>query len=87
MKGESGPKIWSKDVVDGKQVNIPVLIFIEYRRTKKAIPAGKWISVQLYEKKYRRKTILYFELGYDKYFYFRDVYLDDVKLPRKVRNI
>jgi hypothetical protein len=28
MEGESGPKARSKDVVDGKQVNIPVLIMV-----------------------------------------------------------
>ena len=36
MEGESGPKARPKGVVDGKQVNIPVLIFDWYRGTKKA---------------------------------------------------
>jgi hypothetical protein len=36
MKGESGPKARPKGVVDGKQVNIPVLKFVEYRGTKQA---------------------------------------------------
>jgi hypothetical protein len=35
MEGESGPKARPKGVVDGKQVNIPVLIFVWYRGTKK----------------------------------------------------
>ena len=34
--GESGPKARPKGVVDGKQVNIPVLIFVGNRGTKKA---------------------------------------------------
>ena len=34
MEGESGPKARPKGVVDGKQVNIPVLIFVWYRGTK-----------------------------------------------------
>jgi len=36
MEGESGPKARPKGVVDGKQVNIPVLILDWYRRTKEA---------------------------------------------------
>jgi hypothetical protein len=35
MEGESGPKARSKDVVDGKQVNIPVLFYTWYQGTKK----------------------------------------------------
>ena len=36
MGGESGPKARPKGVVDGKQVNIPVLIYIGYRGTEEA---------------------------------------------------
>ena len=32
-------------MIDGKQVNIPVLVFIEYRGTKEAKLAEDWISV------------------------------------------
>ena len=34
MEGESGPKARPKGVVDGKQVNIPVLLYVWYRRTE-----------------------------------------------------
>jgi hypothetical protein len=36
MKGESGPKARPTGVVDGKQVNIPVLRYVQYRGTKQA---------------------------------------------------
>ena len=34
MEGESGPKARPKGVVDGKQVNIPVLLSVWYRGTE-----------------------------------------------------
>jgi hypothetical protein len=43
MEGESGPKARPKGVVDGKQVNIPVLILDWYRGTKKAKVSQNWI--------------------------------------------
>ena len=43
MEGESGPKARSKGVVDGKQVNIPVLILISYGGTKEAKVGQYWI--------------------------------------------
>jgi hypothetical protein len=43
MEGESGPKARSKGVVDGKQVNIPVLILISYGGTKEAKVGQDWI--------------------------------------------
>ena len=43
MEGESGPKARPKGVVDGKQVNIPVLVFDWYRGTKKAKVNQYWI--------------------------------------------
>ena len=69
MEGESGPKARPKGVVDGKQVNIPVLIFDWYRGTKKAKVDQNWIfdgsargaaSTHFVgrRKKGRRKTIL-----------------------------
>ena len=36
MEGESGPKARPKGVVDGKQVNIPVLLGVWYRGTEQA---------------------------------------------------
>ncbi len=36
MEGESGPKARPKGVVDGKQVNIPVLLNVWYRGTEQA---------------------------------------------------
>ncbi len=43
MEGESGPKARPKGVVDGKQVNIPVLILNWYRGTKQATVNQNWI--------------------------------------------
>ncbi len=45
MEGESGPKARPKGVVDGKQVNIPVLLIVWYRGTKQAEFGRDWISV------------------------------------------
>ena len=42
-EGESGPKARPKGVVDGKQVNIPVLVFDWYRGTKQAKVNQYWI--------------------------------------------
>jgi hypothetical protein len=50
-EGESGPKIRPKGVVDGQQVNIPVLPPCWSRGTKKARLAERWLSVQ------RRKVV------------------------------
>ena len=43
MEGESGPKTRPKGVVDGKQVNIPVLISIWDRGTKQVPVDRHWI--------------------------------------------
>ena len=59
MEGESGPKARPNGVVDGKQVNIPVLILIWYRGTKKAIVGQIWILAEALEVlRGRRKTLL-----------------------------
>ena len=64
MEGESGPKVRPKGVVDGKQVNIPVLLFDWYRGTEKAEGSRYWISVEVFKVLIgRRKTIL--ELRHD----------------------
>jgi hypothetical protein len=49
MEGESGPKARPKGVVDGKQVNIPVLFIDLYRVTKKAEVSRDWMSVEAFE--------------------------------------
>ena len=59
MEGESGPKARPKGVVDGKQVNIPVLLTVWYRGTEQAEIGVDWISVKtLNTLKGRIKTIL-----------------------------
>ena len=59
MEGESGPKARPNGVVDGKQVNIPVLILIWYRGTKEATVGRNWISAEALEVlRGRRKTLL-----------------------------
>jgi hypothetical protein len=88
MGGESGPKARPKGVVDGKQVNIPVLIFIPYRGTKAATVGHNWKVTESFEVlKERRKTLL--ELRTDTVFWhtLRVCYTTQlvVKLPRKAR--
>ena len=69
MEGESGPKARPKGVVDGKQVNIPVLFFIWYRGTEQVEVRRYWISVEMFKvMRGRRKTIL--ELRSDPYIFF-----------------
>ena len=59
MEGESGPKARPKGVVDGKQVNIPVLVLIWYRGTEQAEIGRDWISVETFNTlRGRRKTNL-----------------------------
>ena len=89
MEGESGPKARPKGVVDGKQVNIPVLIVGWYRGTKEATVGRNWISTEAIEVlRGRRKTRL--ELKSDTVntsSLFRDYVFTQlvVKLPRKAR--
>ena len=49
MEGESGPKARPKGVVDGKQVNIPVLILVWYRGTEQAEIGRRWSSVETFD--------------------------------------
>ena len=49
MEGESGPKARPKGVVDGKQVNIPVLFYVWYRRTEQVEIGRDWISVETFD--------------------------------------
>ena len=59
MEGESGPKARPKGVVDGKQVNIPVLFYVWYRGTEQVEIGRDWISVETFDTlRDRRKTIL-----------------------------
>ncbi len=59
MEGESGPKARPKGVVDGKQVNIPVLGLIWYRRTKEAKVGQNWILMEIFKvMRGRKKTFL-----------------------------
>ena len=50
----------SVDVVDGQRVNIPVLYFIQLRRTKKVRSAKDWLFwfKSLGVEKYKTKCIL-----------------------------
>jgi hypothetical protein len=69
LEGESGPKARPKGVVDGKQVNIPVLFYVWYRGTEKVDVSRYWISMEVLEVlRGRRKTIL--ELRNDPYKFF-----------------
>jgi hypothetical protein len=47
MEGESGPKARPTGVVDGKQVNIPVLYDGMYRGTKEVEGSRYWIRWKL----------------------------------------
>jgi hypothetical protein len=46
MEGESGPKVRPRGVIDGKQVNIPVLGLGWHRGTKQARSGQNWILVE-----------------------------------------
>jgi hypothetical protein len=72
MEGESGPKARPKGVVDGKQVNIPVLFCVWYRGTEQVEAGRYWISIEILEAMTgRRKTIP--ELRNDLYAFFECV--------------
>ena len=59
MEGESGPKARPTGVVDGKQVNIPVLFYIWYRGTEQVDIRRYWISIEVFKMmRGRIKTIL-----------------------------
>ena len=72
MDVKGGPKARPKGVVDGKQVNIPVLFYIWYRGTEQAEIGRYWISMEILKvMRGRRKTIL--ELRNDPYKFFEFV--------------
>ena len=50
MEGESGPKARPKGVVDGKQVNIPVLFFICNGGRRRLM--GAFIGLKLIESRF-----------------------------------
>ena len=56
--GESGPKVRLKSVVDGQQVNIPVLIITGIEGRKEAKLAGDWLPVQVFEMSRTRENSL-----------------------------
>ena len=59
MGGESGPKARPSGVVDGKQVNIPVLLFVGSKRRRKLNWVCLWIAVEAFKAlKDRKKTNL-----------------------------
>ena len=59
MGGESGPKARPSGVVDGKQVNIPVLIFVGTEGRRKLNWVYLWIVVETFKaSKGRKKTNL-----------------------------
>ena len=59
MGGESGPKARPSGVVDGKQVNIPVLIFVGTEGRRKLSWVCLWIAVEAFKaSKDRTKTNL-----------------------------
>ena len=84
MEGESGPKARSKGVVDGKQVNIPVLFYVLYQRTEKVETSRYWISAEVFEvMRGRIKTIL--ELRNDTYKFLKFI-LVPYHTPKKSLN-
>ncbi len=59
MGGESGPKARPSGVVDGKQVNIPVLVFVGTEGRRKLNRVCFWIAVETFKAtKGRKKTNL-----------------------------
>ena len=89
MEGESGPKARPNGVVDGKQVNIPVLILIWYRGTKQAPVDQYWILMEALEAlRGRRKTLLELRSDTVSTSHCSAVHVETqlgVKLPRKAR--
>ena len=55
MGGESGPKARPSGVVDGKQVNIPVLIFVGTEGRRKLRWVCFWIAVETFKATRNRK--------------------------------
>ena len=55
MGGESGPKARPKGVVDGKQVNIPVLIQLGTEGRRRLNWNCYWISVEAFRRSFLKK--------------------------------
>ena len=68
MGGESGPKARPKGVVDGKQVNIPVLILLGTKGRRRLNWDCYWISVEA-TKVLRVSIKAILELRRNPYFY------------------
>lgn len=87
MGGESGPKARPNGVVDGKQVNIPVLIIVGTEGRRRLNCSGFWIAAEAFKTSIGRiKTTL--ELRRDpihRNLFRMDV--NDVRLPRKARTL
>jgi hypothetical protein len=87
MGGESGPKARPKGVVDGKQVNIPVLIIVGTEGRRRLNCSCAWNAVETFKTSIGRiKTTL--ELRRDPIHWnlFR-MDVNDVILPRKARTL
>ena len=61
MEGESGPKARPSGVVDGKQVDIPVLIFVGTEGRRKRSWVCLWIAVEMFKVKIEEKRFFYAE--------------------------
>ena len=87
MGGESGPKARPNGVVDGKQVNIPVLIVVGSEGRRRLSRSCEWNAAEAFEALIGLiKTTL--ELRRDPI--RRDLFrldVDDVILPRKARTL
>ena len=85
MGGESGPKARSNGVVDGKQVNIPVLIYMDLEGRRRLNSVCVWNAVEA-SKVLRGRTKTHLELRRDpvRWNLFR-LDANDVMLPRKAR--
>ncbi len=85
MGGESGPKARPNGVVDGKQVNIPVLVLAGTEGRRRLNRSCAWNAAEAFEASIgRRKTILEPRRDPIRRNLFRpDV--GDVILPRKAR--
>ena len=85
MGGESGPKARPSGVVDGKQVNIPVLIIMGTEGRRRLSWVCEWNAVEAFKVSTgRTKTIL--ELRRDPVLWnLFWMSANDVKLPRKAR--
>lgn len=87
MGGESGPKARPNGVVDGKQVNIPVLIVVGTEGRRRLNCSCAWNAVEAFKTLIGRiKTTL--ELRRDPI--LRNLFrmdVNDVILPRKARTL